>query len=29
MKEKQKFNWLGLIVEVIKVVVAFVAGTQI
>lgn len=25
----KKFNWLGLIIEVIKVVVSFVAGTQI
>ena len=26
---KKKFNWLGLIIEVIKVVTSFVAGTQI
>lgn len=26
---KKKINWLGLIIEVIKVVVSFVAGTQI
>ena len=26
---KKKFNWLGLVVEIIKVVVSFVAGTQI
>lgn len=26
---EKKFNWLGLVVEIIKVVVSFVAGTQI
>lgn len=26
---KKKINWLGLIIEVIKVVASFVAGTQI
>lgn len=26
---KKKFNWLGLVVEIIKVVASFVAGTQI
>lgn len=27
--EKKKFNWLGLLVEVVKAVIAFVAGTQV
>ena len=28
-KEKKKINWLGLLIEVVKVVVSFIAGTQI
>lgn len=26
---KTKFNWLGLIIEVVKAAVAFIAGTQV
>lgn len=29
MKEKKKFNWLGLVIEVVKVAIAFLTGTQI
>ena len=29
MEEKKKFNWLGLLIEVAKLVVSFLAGTQI
>ena len=28
-QEKKKINWLGLLIEVAKVVVSFIAGTQI
>ena len=28
-EEKKKINWLGLLVEVAKVVISFIAGTQI
>lgn len=28
-ENEKKFNWLGLVVEIIKVVVSFIAGTQI
>ena len=28
-KEKKKFNWLELLIEVAKVVISFYAGTQI
>ena len=29
MEEKKKFNWVGLLIEVAKVVVSFFAGTQV
>lgn len=28
-KEKRKFNWLGLIIEIVKVALAFIAGDAI
>ena len=28
-KEKRKFNWLGLIIEIVKVAIAFIAGDAI
>ena len=28
-KQKKKFNWLGLVVEIVKVAIAFLTGTQI
>lgn len=29
MKEKKKFNWLGLAIEIVKVAIAFFTGTQV
>ena len=29
MVKKKEFNWLGLVIEIAKVVVSFIAGTQI
>lgn len=28
-KEKKKFNWLGLVIEIVKVTIAFLTGTQV
>ena len=28
-KEKKKFNWLGFVVEVVKLAIAFLTGTQV
>ena len=28
-KEKKKFNWLGLIVDILKVAIGYIAGTNI